>query len=209
MTHYIDSWVALLREANPAWGFPLIVAGLVMMFMGWQIHKLAVPFASFVVGMIIGQLLFASLVPRLIVGGVLGLVLAGVSYFTIQISVGVLGGLVGAFIITGYLSTFKTLHLPSLVEGGAAMFGFVGGTALSFVMFREMAIIITSFLGALLLVSGLNGILPQYIPSLYQTVTSFLSDYPAFFVPFVIGGPTLIGTLTQMAGADRADAGAM
>ena len=209
MRHYIDSWVALLRDANPAWGFPLIVAGLVMMFMGWQIHKLAVPFASFVVGMIIGQLLFGSIAPRLIVGGVLGLVLAGVSYFTIQISVGVLGGLVGAFIITGYLSTFKTLHLPSLVEGGAAMFGFVGGTALSFVMFREMAIIITSFLGSLLLVSGLNGVLPQYIPSLYQTVTTFLADYPAFFVPFVIGGPAVIGTLTQMAGADRADAGAM
>lgn len=207
MRYYIDSWVALLREANPAWGFPLVVAGLVMMFMGWQVHKLAVPFASFVVGMIIGQVLFDSIVPRLIVGGVLGIVLAGVSYFTIQISVGILGGLVGAFVVAGYMSTFKGLHLPNLVEAGAAMFGFVGGTAISFVMFREMAIIVTSFLGSLLLVSGLNCILPQYVPSLYGTITSFLSDYPAFFVPFVIGGPTLIGALTQMAGADRADAG--
>ncbi len=209
MRGYVDGWIVLLRDADPAWGFPLVVVGLVLMFMGWQIHKVAVPFTSLLVGLILGQILFNTVVASLIVGSLIGLVLASVTYFNIRYTVGLLGGLVGVFIISGYISTFRSFHLPSIIQWGIALFAFAGGAALAFVMFREMAIIITSFIGSLMLVSGLNGVLPQYIPSLYQTITTFLVDYPAFLVPFLIGGPTLIGTLTQMANADKADVGAM
>ena len=101
------------------------------------------------------------------------------------------------------------LQRPDGGDGAGAGLGFAGGTALAFVMFRGMAIVVTACVGSLLLMSGLNGIVPQYIPPLYETVTSFLSDYPAFLVPFMIGGPTLIGTLSQMAGVDKAEAGAL
>ncbi len=46
MRVHIDNWIALLRDADPVWGFPLVVLGLVLMFMGWQVHKLAVPFTA-------------------------------------------------------------------------------------------------------------------------------------------------------------------
>ena len=209
MRVHIDNWIALLRDADPVWGFPLLVLGLVLMFMGWQVHKLAVPFTALLVGMIVGQLFFDSLLPRLIVGAVIGLIFAAAASFSTRYSVAVLGGIVGAFVCSGYLSTFENLQLPIAVDRAVAALGFAGGTALAYVMFREMAIFVTAFVGSLLLVSGLNGIVPQYIPVLYQTVSSFLADYPAFLVPFLIGGPTLIGTLSQMAGADKAEAGAL
>ena len=209
MRVHIDNWIALLRDADPVWGFPLVVLGLVLMFMGWQVHKLAVPFTALLIGMIIGQLFFDSLLPRLIVGAVIGLIFAAAASFSTRYSVAVLGGMVGAFVCSGYLSTFENLQLPIAVDWAVAALGFAGGTALAYVMFREMAIFVTAFVGSLLLVSGLNGIVPQYIPVLYQTVSSFLADYPAFLVPFLIGGPTLIGTLSQMAGADKAEAGAL
>ena len=209
MSDQIDRWIALLRDADPAWAFPLIVLGLVFMLMGWRIQKVAVPFTAFLIGIIAGQVLIESLGTGLIIGGVIGLVLAGAASFTIRYSTGVLGGLVGAFILLGYLATLRTVRLPEVIHWCIALFGFAGGTALAFIMYREMGIIITSFVGSLLLVSGLNGVLPQYVPSLYQTISTFLRDYPAFFVPFVIGGPTLIGTLSQLATADKEDAGAM
>jgi hypothetical protein len=209
MRTYIDDWIALLRDADPVWGLPLVVLGLVLMFMGWQVHKLALPFTALLVGLVAGQLLFDSMVPRLIAGGVLGLMFAAAACFSDRYSVAVLGGMAGAFVLSGYLSTFDSLQLPVSVEWAVAAFGFAGGTALAFVMFREMAIIVTAFAGALLLMSGLNGIVPQYVPPLYETVSSFLADYPAFLVPFLIGGPTLIGTLSQMAGSDKAEAGAL
>ena len=209
MSDYIDRWIALLRDADPAWGFPLIVLGLVFMFMGWRIQKVAVPLTAFLIGIIAGHVLADALGTRLIIGAVIGLVFACVAHFTMRYSMGVLGGLVGAFVLLGYLGTFRTLRLPEMVHWCIALFGFAGGTALAFVMYRETGIIITSFVGSLLLMSGMNGVLPQFIPSLYQTVTTFLKDYPSFFVPFLIGGPTLIGTLSQLATADKEDAGAM
>ena len=209
MRVYIDNWVALLRDADPAWGWPLMVLGLVLMFMGWNLHRFAVPFAFLLVGLIVGPIAFHPVTTGLLLGGVIGLILAIVSHFTTRYAVAVLGGLVGAFILTAYLGTFKSLHLPDSVHWIVAMFGFAGATALAFVMFREMAIVITSFIGALLLVSGLNGMIPQYIPTLYQTVTAFLADYPALFVPFLIGVPTTIGALTQLATVTKEDGGAM
>ena len=53
----------------------------------------------------------------------------------------------------------------------------------------------------------MNGALPQYMPVMYKTISNFLSDYPSFFVPFLIGGPTLIGALVQIASANKMDAG--
>ncbi len=209
MRMYIDNWIALLRDADPVWGFPLVVLGLVLMFMGWQVNKLAVPFTALLVGLIVGQLFFDSLLLRLITGAVVGLAFAAAACFSTRYAVAVLGGMVGAFVCSGYLSTFGSLQLPIAVEWAVAGFGFAGGTALAYVMFREMAIVVTAFVGSLLLMSGLNGIVPQYLPPLYDTVSTFLSDYPAFLVPFLIGGPTLIGTLSQMSSADKTEAGAL
>lgn len=209
MHNLIERWIHLLRDADPTWGVPLAALGLVLMFLGWQIHKVAVPFLAVLVGLICGQLFFPTGYTGFIVGGVLGLVLAALACCQIRYAVGILGGLAGAFVVAGYLGALKAVNLPDIVHWGAALFGFGAGTALAFVMFREMAIIVTSFVGSLLVLSGLNAALPQYIPSLYDTVATFLADYPGFLVPFLVGGPTLIGTFTQLASADKSDAGAM
>ena len=209
MRNLIERWIHLLRDADPAWGLPLAAIGLVLMFLGWQIHKTAIPFLAVLVGLICGQLLFPADYTGFIVGGVLGLVLAALACYQIRHAVGVLGGLAGAFLIAGYLGALKVTNLPDIVYWGAVLFGFGAGTALAFVMFRQMAITVTSFAGTLLLLSGLSGALPQYMPSLYSTVATFLADYPGLLVPFLVGGPTAIGTLTQLANADKSDAGAM
>lgn len=209
MRNLIERWIHLLRDADPAWGLPLAAIGLVLMFLGWQIHKTAIPFLAVLVGLICGQLLLPKGHIGFIVGGVLGLVLAGLACYQIRHAVGILGGLAGAFGVAGYLGALKVTNLPDSVYWGAALFGFGAGTALAFVMFRQMAITVTSFAGSLLVLSGLNAALPQYIPSLYSTVSTFLADYPGFLVPFLVGGPTAIGTLTQLASADKTDAGAM
>lgn len=209
MREYVDNWIELLKNADPAWGIPLMALGLALMFMGWHFHRIAVPFTFLLIGLIAGQLVLDSSSNGVLAGGLIGLVLAAISHLTKKYAVAVLGGLVGAFILSGYITTFKSLYLSPTITWGIAAFGFAGGTALAFVLFREMAIITTSFIGALLLVSGLNSTLPQLSPTMYHTIGTFLKDYPAFFVPLLVGGPTLIGSLIQLGGANKADAGAM
>ncbi len=208
MRSTIELWVRFLQDADDAWGLPLVAVGLVLMFVGWQFHQWAIPLCYLLIGLLTGALLIEPRLLALWAGVLLGGVLALISRLQIKLTVALLGGLSGAFVFSGYLCTFKSTQSP-LILGAAALLGFVAGTALAFVLYREMGMVVTSFIGALLLVSGVSSLMPEATPTLHTTIASFLNDYPAFFVPFIIGGPTLIGTLYQIAGKNRQDVGAI
>jgi len=207
MREHIGIWLNYLEHADPFVGIPLTLIGLALMFMGWQFRLVAIPSIFALVGLIIGTISFEPISSKLLIGGLIGLALAASSHFYAKTAVSLLSGLCGAFILAGYLTTFENLRLPDIAHWGAAGFGFIACMALSFISHREMVITITSFVGALFLISGINAILPQAAPTFHGTVSSFLADYPAFLTPFLAGGPTLIGTLVQMANADKSDAG--
>jgi hypothetical protein len=199
---YINQWLTQLGDANATVGLPMVILGLGMMFMGWQFCRATIPMTFFLVGMICATMLVKDPSVRWIIGGVAGLCAAGLSALNMRISVGLLGGMSGTFLLSGYLSLFESLVLPPIAEYAVAIFGFVAGAAMSFVLHRETTIVVTSLAGSLLLVCGMNPVLSMAVPRLHGTVSAFLSDYPGLFAPFVLGGPMLIASLIQMAQAN-------
>ena len=205
MRAYINEWFSVIGGAEAALGIPLVLVGFTLMFMGWQVYRAAIPFLFLLIGAGIGVISADEFWPRVLIGGGSGLALATFCFFVMRYAVAMLGGLAGSFVLTGYISLFENLNLPDVASWGIAGFGFVAGCSLAFILYREMVIILTSFVGSLLLVSGMNPILNDVTPTLHGTITAFLADYPGFFVPFLIGGPTLIATLLQMAHASHSN----
>ncbi len=199
MRDYINQWMTQLSDANATVGLPMIILGLGLMFMGWQFCRATIPMTFFLVGMICATTLVTDPSVRWIIGCVAGLCAAGLSALSMRISVGLLGGMSGTFLLSGYLSLFETLVLPPIAEYAVAIFGFVSGAAMACVLYRETIIVVTSLAGSLLLVCGMNPVLSMAIPRLHSTLAAFLGDYPGLFVPFALGGPVLIASLVQMA----------
>lgn len=207
MREVIDSWFDLIGGASPAAGIPLILIGLTLMFMGWQFHKTAVPFTYLLLGLGAGQVFAPEGFKAFIAGAVAGLILAVISFFVLRYAVAVLGGLAGVFVVMGYLSLFDRLLIPNMAETAIALFSFAAAGCMAYILHREMTIVVTSLIGSLLLVSGMDPVIHSTLPRMYVTVTAFLADYPGFLVPFLLGGPTLIATLVQLAQANRSSSG--
>jgi hypothetical protein len=203
----IENWFEYIGESSPAAGIPLIVIGLSLMFMGWQFHRTAIPFTMMLVALAAGQIFLHDPTMQLAVGGSVGLVLAAISFFAIRPAVALLGGLAGCFVVVGYMSLFDKLVIPDVAHMAIAAFAFIAASSMSYIMHREMTIAVTSLIGSVLLISGMNPVLHSAVPRLHVTVTAFLGDYPGFLIPFLFGGPTLIATLMQLAQANRSSTG--
>ncbi len=208
MREQIMQFIQYLESSNPVYGIPLVIIGLVLMFMGFQLHRVAVPFIFVLAGLMIGAFWFGSMTMILLVGGGIGVVLAMISYFTRSYAVAVLSGLAAAFGAGTYASILKQIPQPRLVSLVAAAFGFVAGCSMSYIMYRESVCLLTAFVGSLFVLCGLSAILPASIPSLYQTLSAFLADWPLLTLPFTVGAPTFIGFMVQLGAANRTEMGA-
>lgn len=208
MREYIASWLIFLRDTDAAFGIPLILVGLMLMFMGGPLNRMSIPFIYVLLGLVGGRLFLQGLGNQLLFGALAGVVLAIISYLVQRGAVCLLGGVCAAFAVTAYFDHLESMRMmPMAGTIGVAALSFLGGAALSFIMFKEMAIAVTSFAGTLLLVSGLSATLPTMAPSIYSTVGSFLVDYPGLLVPLMVGAPTAMGVLVQLANANREQSG--
>ncbi|MCG3138175.1 MAG: hypothetical protein HJJLKODD_02036 [Phycisphaerae bacterium] len=209
MREHIGQWMHFMQSLSPVYGLPIMLLGLVLMIMGQQFKKVAVPFVFIMVGLAGGVLLVEDRPLQWIIGGAAGVVLAVISRLLDKYAVSVLCGGMGTFLLLGYLETFSwSASMPVPVQWGIAAVGFIAGASLTFVFYREMVITITSFVGALFLISGLNSTLPRWIPTLFSTINSFVNDMPSLAVPLFVGGFTLGGIMLQLAIANEMEAGA-
>lgn len=198
MTFTLDSWLYFLKSWHTLVGFPLVIAGLALMLFGWRMWRVCV-----VLGFgLIGAAVIAAYVGscedqwRYAVGG--GVVLGLLSYWPAKHAVCVLGGLIGGAIVTHSLAAGGLSGIPLWFGAGAA---FIAFCAFSYLNRQYVVIVVTAFMGAMLLVSGLAAWV-MMLPPLYATMRS-LASTSFIVVPFLLVVPTVMSSFYQGAEVRR------
>jgi len=127
------------------------------------------------------------------VGVICGLLTALVTYWPAPYLVGILGGVIGAGALTGYLTSLGLSGPPLWALAAAALFGC---TAYAFLNRRHVVVFVTSFLGAALLISGLATVV-MTVPSLYGVFRA-MAAYSAIVGPFLVLVPTVMSCFYQI-----------
>lgn len=197
MTFSVENWQFFLRDSHGAAALPLLVAGLGMMLFGWRLWRLCVV-CSFA---IIGGGVFMSYFGTGVAGsgdwvfGVGGAVLFGiVSYWPAKFLVAILGGIVAGGAAMAYLKVIGVTGGTQYALSAAVM---LGGTAYAFLNRQHVVVLLTSFLGAAAMVSGVMAII-MTMPGLHTTYRAMVS-YNSFVAPFVLLVPTVMSCFYQIA----------
>ncbi len=194
----VHEWLALLRGTQPLVGFPLLLGGMGLMLFGWRMWKLCVALSFGLIGAGVGSYLAGPGEYQTYIAFGCGLALGLLSYWPVNYSVSLLGGLIGASFLTNSLAGMG-LDGPMLwVAGGLALFGC---SALAFLHRAHVVIAVTAFLGATLLVSGL-AVFVMRTSSLYGTLHSMATNY-TIVVPFLLLVPTVMSCFYQTAEVRR------
>ncbi len=143
-----------------------VLAGLLLLVIGWKIYRFVVTFPGFLVGAVFGAWLVHRLSGELfwallglILGGVIGAWLARVVHDIAVFAVGAIGGLYVMYNLWGFFAEGS----PTPLMGGlCAMFG--GLTLL--VLSRHWMVFLSSAIGATMLIWGIEGN-PFLIPALF------------------------------------------
>lgn len=200
MGTYIHDWVSLLRSTDTVVALPLAVGGLVLVLSGWRFWKLAVVLSYGCLGALAGTMIGRGHDQQTLYAVVGFLVFGAVSLPPVNYSVAVLGGILGAGLVHAWADS---TGLAGSVLWILTAIGLVCGTALSFLNLRQVVMIITSFLGSLLLLSAAIAALGN-APSTFNYFYSMALE-SAIFLPFVMLVPTVVGTFLQAADANRKD----
>lgn len=198
MTVSIQDWISLLRDGHSAAGFPLIVGGLSLMFFGWRLWKVCVVLAFGLIGTLIGAELVGPSGNQMTYALACGAILGLASYWPGHISIAILGGVIGGGVTHYYL---ESMHLSSWTLWGGVGAAFVACMAFAMINRRHVVILVTAFLGALLLLSGLTSWL-MYLPTLFGTIRS-MAAWSVIVLPFLVLIPTVISCFYQLAEVHR------
>jgi len=194
----MQDYISLLREANSAAGFPLIVGGLSLMLFGWRLWKVCVVLAFGVIGTIISAHLIGPRDNQMTYALVCGTLLGLLSYWPGHFSVAILGGVIGGGVAYIYLGSMR-LSDGTLWCGVAA--AFVACTACAVTNRRHVVILVTSFLGAVLLLSGLTSWVMN-VPGIVPTFRA-MAAWSTIVVPFLLLVPTVMSCFYQVAEIHR------
>ncbi|KPK94250.1 MAG: hypothetical protein AMJ88_04995 [Anaerolineae bacterium SM23_ 63] len=134
-----------------------VLAGLVLLVIGWKIYRFVVTFPGFLVGAVFGAWLGYRLSGELywalfglILGGVIGAWLARVVHDIAVFAVGAIGGLYVLYNLWGF---FAEGSPEPLIGGLSAIFG---GLIL-LVLSRHWMVFLSSAIGATMLIWGIQG----------------------------------------------------
>ncbi len=194
MSFSLQDWISLLRDGHSAAGFPLIVGGLALMFFGWRMWKLCVVLSFVLIGTLVGAQFIGARPNQWTYALAIGAVVGLASYWPMNYAVAVLGGILGAAVANVYLSGLN-------LSDGALWFGvaavFVVSTSFAVINRRHVVILVTAFLGAVLLLSGLTAWVVT-IPALFGTFRS-MAAWSMIVVPFLVLVPTVMSCFYQLA----------
>jgi hypothetical protein len=198
MMTMLENSILYLKHSHRMIGLPLVVGGLILMLFGWRMWKVCVILAFGTIGAAIcaqiagsgdQQWLFA-----LLGGSLLGLL----SAWPVRYSVAVLGGLIGAGLVNYSLSR---LHLTQTAIWSGAGFAMICCTAYAFINRRHVVIIVTAFMGAVLLIAGMTSWM-MTIPRLYGTFSALVAG-SSLILPFILMVPTVMSSFFQVAEVRR------
>ena len=203
MSIWVTEWVRYLQSSGGLIGIPLALGGLVLMLGGWRIWKAAVVLSFAIIGAAVGAVVAKEGSHTHLYAAIGFLALGAVSFPPVNYSVVVLGGIIGAAIVN-HVSAGLGVAPPVLwvVTG----IGLLAACALSFLNLRQVVVVITSFEGAVLLLSAAVAFLSE-VPGLYEYFRT-TAYQGSVIVPFLLLVPTAVGTMCQLAEANRKRAGA-
>ncbi len=197
---YVREWAAYLQHSDALIGLPLGVAGVMLLFGGWRIWKGAVVLSFGLLGALVGIAIGGDRQQEMLYGAIGFLVAGGLSMPPVFYAVGVLGGIIGAGMVNYFAAQ---AGLVGAVLWIATAIGAITAGALSFINLRQVIIVITSFEGAVLVLSAIVALL-----SLERGLHGFFNQMAfesAIFIPFVMLVPTVCGVLLQSADAKQKD----
>ncbi len=197
----LHDWLAYLRDSHSAMGFPLIVCGIGLMLFGWRLWKVAVVLSFGVFGTVMTARLLGPRDDQMLYALGSGTALGLLSYWPVRYSVSVLGGAIGAAVVQFYLDRFGMTG--GMMWGGVAA-AFAGCTALAVLNRRHIVILVTAFLGAVLVLSGLMTWL-MTVPSLFGTFKS-MASWSVIVIPFIVLVPTVMSCFYQISEVHRLQA---
>lgn len=166
MTSIVQDWITFLQRIDPLIGVPLVIAGLSIMAFGWRTWKVWVVLSFAVVGLLTPMFFVTETSEALLYGAGAGALLGLLSFYLLNWSVPVLGGIVGGLLLTPALEGIG-LRGPALWAGMGVAFACATGMAA--INRRYVIILVTAFEGAVLLMSG---------------VAAFMTSNPKFLTTF-------------------------
>jgi hypothetical protein len=190
----IDEWLLFLKQAHSAAGFPMVVGGVTLMFFGWRMWKLCVVLSFALLGAVIGAHVSDFGADQWMNATCGAVVLGLVSYWPVNVAVSVLGGMIGTGIVTASVAQLGLSGGTLLAVAGVGMIAF---TAYAYLNRQYVVIIVTAFLGAVLLLSGLASWIMN-LPGLYGTLRSMATG-SVLVLPFILLVPTVMSSFYQSA----------
>jgi hypothetical protein len=198
----VQEWVALLQRADSLIGLPLILIGLALALGGWRLWKICVVVTFAAIGAVVGVLLADTPSDQLFYAIIGAVMLGAVSFPPAQYSITVIGGLISTGITYLVCDTIPLFGWPLWISLGLC---FAASVALCYLYLRQVIVIITSFEGAVLIVSGVAAFLSDW-PDVFNFFGSIANNY-WFFLPFLLLVPTVMGTMLQYSDVKEKEAG--
>ncbi len=191
----LPDWAAFLRSTDTIIGLPLILSGLGMMFFGWRLWKGCVVISFGLIGFGLGVHFFDSHPQQLWFSLAIAAALAALSYWPVNYSLALLGGLVGAATLMEILTSAGFMGSVLWILVGLALFS---AAALAFINRQLVVIALTAFEGSVLLVSGIAAVV-MTMPAL----DAVFSEHSGFAVAFGLLVPTVMSCFYQVAEVHR------
>lgn len=192
VSDYFQQWLLWLQEARDAAAPLLVIAALILMLFGWRLWKVCVILCFGLIGAGLGATLAGESSSQwyfaLIGAAILGLI----SYKFATLAIGALGGLIAACTILFFLAR---LNLSDSTLWALSAAGWLTGAAYSLLHRQHLIVLVTSFLGAILLLSGLAAV-AMNSPAIMSTLRSMALN-STIVVPFLILVPTVISSFYQ------------
>lgn len=170
----------------------MVVGGVALMFFGWRMWKVCVMISFGVIGAAIGAMLVGPSDDQWMYAVCGALALGLLSYWPVNIAVSLLGGLIGGGMVTMSLAQLGLMGTTLWVAGGVATLAFV---AFAFLNRQLVVIVVTAFLGALLLLSGLATWV-MALPGFYGSLRT-LATGSVLVLPFILMVPTIMSSFYQ------------
>ena len=190
----IDEGLLFLKQAHTATGFPMVVGGVALMFFGWRMWKLCVVLSFALLGAVIGANVSGPSADQWMYATCGAVVLGLISYWPVNVAVSVLGGMIGSAIVTASVSQLGLSGTTLMAVAGVGMIAF---TAYAYLNRQYIVIIVTAFLGAILLMSGLASWVMN-LPGLYGSLRSMATG-SVLVLPFILIVPTIMSSFYQSA----------
>lgn len=198
-------WLALftgLARQEFILGLFFLAVGLVFVLWGLRIYRVLVVVSLVVIGVIICLLLPLTMLYRVLLAILIGLVLSVLGWRLAKISVGLLASIWVAFVLFTVLEAFGVRPEIVLV---ITLFSVAGVISLIFILFEQIIALVASFEGALLCLAGLVNLAGQS-PRLWEQMQPMLLEN-IFFAPFLVLAITFAGFYYQMAELTRKKTG--